>query len=160
MHRNAETIEKFYRAFAALDADTMASCYAEGVEFKDPVFTLRGRRETAGMWAMLCQATKAKGADVWKLEYLRIQADEWSGRAHWDAHYRFSATGRMVLNRIDAEFRFREGLIVAHCDHFGFWSWARQALGTPGLLLGWSPMLRKKVQATARGNLDKFLKGA
>ena len=27
-----------------------------------------------------------------------------TGRAHWDAHYRFSATGRLVLNRIDAAF--------------------------------------------------------
>jgi len=158
MHRNAETLTRFYRAFAALDADTMASCYAEDVEFQDPVFTLHGKRETAGMWSMLCQVTKAKGADVWKLEYSGIQADDRAGRAHWDAHYRFSATGRMVLNRIDAEFSFRDGLIVAHRDRFDFWAWSRQALGTPGLLLGWSPMLHKKVQATARGNLEKFLK--
>ena len=160
MHRNAEVIEKFYRAFAALDADTMASCYAPDVEFQDPVFTLHGRRETAGMWAMLCQATRSKGADVWKLDYSGIQADDRSGRAHWDAHYRFSATGRMVLNRIDAEFTFRDGLIATHRDRFSFWAWSRQALGTPGLLLGWTPLLRAKVQATARGNLDNFLKNS
>jgi ketosteroid isomerase-like protein len=28
MHPNADTITKFYAAFARLDADTMAQCYA------------------------------------------------------------------------------------------------------------------------------------
>jgi len=160
MHRNAETIEKFYRAFAALDAATMASCYAEDVEFQDEVFTLHGKRETVGMWSMLCTGVKEKGADVWRLEYSGISADDRSGRAHWDAHYRFTMTGRMVLNRIDAEFTFRDGLIVAHRDRFDFWRWSRQALGAPGLLLGWTPLIRNKVQATARGNLKRFLAAA
>ena len=38
-----------------------------------------------------------------------------------------------------------------------FRSWSRQALGTPGLLLGWSPFLRNKVRATAAANLKRFL---
>ena len=33
----------------------------------------------------------------------------------------------------------------------------RQALGAPGLLLGWSPSLKRKVRSTAAGNLKKFL---
>ena len=28
------------------------------------------------------------------------------GQAHWDAHYRFSSTGRIVDNSIDAHFIF------------------------------------------------------
>jgi hypothetical protein len=40
------------------------------------------------MWRMLCEATRAKGADVWKLQYGDVQADATGGRAHWDAHYR------------------------------------------------------------------------
>ena len=78
------------------------------------------------------------------------------GRAHWDARYTFSATGRKVLNRIDASFEFRDGLIVRHVDRFPFWTWARQALGAPGLLLGWSGFLRAKVRATAAKNLAAF----
>ncbi|HSW15055.1 MAG TPA: nuclear transport factor 2 family protein [Solimonas sp.] len=157
MHRNAELIEKFYRAFAALDAATMASCYAEDVEFQDEVFTLHGKRETVGMWSMLCSGVKEKGADVWRLEHSGIAADDKTGCAHWDAHYRFTMTGRMVLNRIDAEFEFRDGLIVRHRDRFDFWRWSRQALGAPGLLLGWTPLIRNKVQGTARANLQRFL---
>ena len=158
MHPNEQTLEKFYSAFARLDADAMAGCYAEDVSFDDEVFSLRGKRETMGMWRMLCEATRAKGMDAWKLEFSGIQADVASGRAHWDAHYRFSATGRMVLNRIDATFSFNpQGLIATHRDRFDFWAWSRQALGAPGLLLGWTPLLRNKVRGQARANLDKFL---
>jgi hypothetical protein len=32
-----------------------------------------------------------------------------------------------------------------------------QALGIPGLLMGWTPFLRAKVQTTANENLQKFL---
>ena len=158
MHPNAQTLQRFYTAFAALDADTMASCYALDVSFSDPVFTLQGRRETAGMWRMLSTATRAKGMAHWKLEFRDITADAQSGHAHWEAHYKFSTTGRLVHNTIDADFTFTpEGLIASHQDHFDFWRWSRQALGVSGLLLGWTPMLHNKVKATARGNLDKFL---
>ncbi|RYF41585.1 MAG: nuclear transport factor 2 family protein [Comamonadaceae bacterium] len=158
MHPHQQTIEKFYGAFARLDHETMAGCYADDVEFEDEVFTLRGKREVAGMWRMLCEATKAKGADVWKLEFRDVQADATSGSAHWDAWYRFSATGRMVHNSIDAAFTFNpHGLITVHRDRFDFWRWSRQALGAPGLLLGWTPVIRGKVRATAAGNLEKFL---
>ena len=61
-------------------------------------------------------------------------------------------------NKIDAAFTFDgNGLIATHRDRFDFWAWSRQALGTPGLLLGWSPFLRNKVRATAAGNLQRFL---
>ncbi|HPM68974.1 MAG TPA: nuclear transport factor 2 family protein, partial [Piscinibacter sp.] len=36
------------------------------------------------------------------------------------------------------------------------WTWSRQALGTPGLLLGWSGFLKDKVRAKAAGNLAAF----
>ncbi len=160
MNTNEQTLNRFYTAFANLDADTMASCYAEDVSFDDPVFSLRGRREAGGMWRMLCGATQAKGRDAWMLEFSDLQADAATGRAHWEAHYRFSATGRLVHNIIDAQFTFKpDGLIATHRDHFNFWSWSRQALGTPGLLLGWTPFLRAKVCTQANTTLQKFLAG-
>lgn len=160
MHPNAQTLHRFYAAFAALDADTMAACYAPDARFDDEAFSLRGRDEVAGMWRMLCTATRAKGLDVWKLEASGIQADANGGQAHWEAWYRFSATGRLVHNVIDGRFEFSpEGLITRHRDRFNFWAWSRQALGTPGLLLGWTPFLRNKVRATAASNLRKFMAG-
>jgi ketosteroid isomerase-like protein len=155
---NAQTIERFYEAFSRLDAATMAACYASDAQFDDEAFSLRGRQQVGGMWRMLCSATKAGGADVWKLTWRDVQADDTSGQAHWDAHYRFSATGRLVDNSIDARFGFTpDGLIATHRDSFDFWAWSRQALGAPGLLLGWTPMLRKKVRATAATNLATYL---
>lgn len=155
-HANAELLNRFYTAFADLDAETTVDCYAADASFQDEVFTLRGREMVAAMWRMLCAATRDKGGDAWALESSAISADERSGRAHWEARYRFSATGRRVHNRIEARFEFRDGLIVRHRDRFDFWSWSRQALGPAGWLLGWSPMLRRKVQARAAANLAAF----
>ncbi len=158
MHPNQQAIETFYDAFANLDPDGMAPCYAQGVNFDDEVFSLRGKDEVMGMWRMLCEATKAKGADVWQLKYSGVSADAGKGQAHWDAHYRFSATGRIVDNSIAADFEFDPlGKISRHRDSFDFWKWSRQALGTPGLLLGWTPMLRNKVRGQAGASLRKFL---
>ena len=153
---NRDLLDRFYRAFANLDGATMAACYAADAEFQDEVFSLRGRDEIAAMWNMLCSATRDKGMDAWSLDYSGVEADTTTGRAHWEAHYRFSATGRLVHNRIDAQFHFHDGLITSHRDRFDFWAWSRQALGAPGWLLGWSPMLRRKVAARAAGNLTAF----
>lgn len=154
---NKALIERFYAAFAALDSDTMQASYASNATFSDPAFSLQGRENIGGMWRMLCSITRSKGMDAWRLEASAIAADETRGRAHWEPHYRFSATGRLVHNIIDAEFVFQDGLIVSHVDQFDFYRWSRQALGTPGLLLGWTPMLRNKVRRQAQANLTAFL---
>ena len=148
------TIERFYAAFARLDGAAMQACYAADARFDDPVFNLQGRAQIGGMWRMLCDATQAKGADVWRLEVRDITDQS----AHWEAHYRFSTTGRMVHNIVEAQIRCGpDGLIQHHHDSFDFWRWSRQALGTPGLLLGWTGFLRNKVRSTAAGNLQKYL---
>jgi ketosteroid isomerase-like protein len=158
MPGNRETIETLYSAFARLDKEGMARCYAQDAVFEDEVFTLHGKREVMGMWSMLVDAVQAKGRDDWKLSFRDVQAQGASGRAHWDAHYRFSATGRLVDNSIDANFDFDDaGLIRRHRDRFDFWRWSRQALGTPGVLLGWTPLLRGKVRQQANANLRRYL---
>lgn len=155
--RARDTIGRFYDAFARLDGATMQACYAADAQFDDEVFSLRGRDQVGGMWRMLCEATQAKGRADWRLEVRDITAVS----AHWEAHYRFSASGRLVLNRIDAAFECDgDGLIRRHRDRFDFWGWSRQALGTPGLLLGWTPWFRNQVRAQAAGNLRKYLAAA
>ncbi|MFI5448029.1 nuclear transport factor 2 family protein [Polaromonas sp. UC242_47] len=158
MPANQHTIEKLYDAFAHLDPGTMAQCYAADASFDDEVFSLRGHQQVTGMWHMLCDATQASGREVWRLDYSGISADATSGQAHWEADYRFSATGRMVHNVVNSRFTFdAQGLIRTQLDAFDFWAWSRQALGTPGLLLGWTPFLRNKVRAQAAANLQKYL---
>ena len=150
MNANAELITRFYEAFSRRDWAAMAACYHPEVHFSDEAFDLRGA-DAGNMWRMLCTS----GRDL-KLEFSAISADATRGKAHWDARYTFSATGRKVLNRIDASFEFRDGLIVRHIDRFDFWRWSRQALGMPGLPLGWSGFLQKKVRANAATGLAAY----
>jgi hypothetical protein len=106
------------------------------------------------MWNLLTDAVRAKGQDVWRLDLSQVT----DRSAHWEPHYRFSATGRIVHNVIDAEFVFdAQGLIAEHRDRFDFWRWSRQALGPVGTLLGWTPMLRNKVRQQAGANLDAWI---
>jgi len=149
MASQQQLIETFYQAFARLDYATMASCYHPQASFSDPAFTLQGA-DIGVMWQMLCQR-----AQNFQLSFsVTQQGDQVS--AHWEPLYLFSQTGRQVHNIIDAEFEFRDGLIYRHRDHFSFWRWSRQALGLPGLLLGWTPWLQKKVQQQAAAGLRAF----
>ena len=142
--------ERFYAAFARRDAEAMAACYADDASFSDPAFPdLRGEA-VRDMWRMLC----ARGKDL-RIEHRVVEATAGRARVHWEAWYSFSATGRKVHNVIEAELEVRDGLIVRHRDDFSFPRWARQALGAPGLLLGWTPLLRRKVQQQAAKALER-----
>lgn len=153
MHEHAQLIETFYAAFAKRDAAAMAACYHADAQFSDPVFPSLASDGVRAMWAMLC----AGGKDL-RIETSGIGADAVQGHAHWDAHYTFSGTGRPVLNRIDATFTFRDGLIATHRDVFDFHRWATQALGLPGRLFGGTGWLQRKVQAQAAARLAAWQK--
>jgi ketosteroid isomerase-like protein len=149
---NTAVIERFYEAFARHDGDAMAACYAPDVRFSDPAFgELRGR-EPGAMWRML-----TRGADDLEIELVEHEAGGETGSARWIARYTFTETGRPVVNDVRASFRFADGLIAEHDDRFDFHRWARQALGPPGLLLGWTPIMRAAVRRRARARLDEFL---
>ena len=151
-HPNAQLIEAFYTAFKHSDAAAMGACYHPDVEFSDPVFpALKGNRARA-MWALLGQR-KADPNDRW---FDHVQADDTRGSAHWEAKYKFPANGRPVHNRIDAEFKFKDGKIWKHTDRFDFWAWSRMAFGPAGVLLGWGP-LKGPVRKELAKMLDKFV---
>jgi len=145
-----DLIVDFYTAFQQRDGQRMSACYHPQARFSDPVFTL----DAAGagnMWTMFCE-----GSQDLAVTFGDVRAEGDHGQAHWEAEYTFANTGRPVHNRIDADFRFRDGKIIEHRDSFSFWAWSRMALGAPGLLLGWTPFLRKKVQRMARARLEAF----
>ncbi len=143
-------IEEFYRAFARRDAETMAGLYTDDVAFSDPAFgPLRGER-ARNMWRMLAE----RATDL-ELTF----SDVTDTSAHWEARYTFTATKRKVHNVIDARFEFRDGKIARHDDVFDFWRWSKQALGAPGLLLGWSGFLRNAVRKKALAGLDAWEQG-
>ena len=149
---NNELIERFYEAFDRHDGDAMAACYALQARFSDPVFPGLKNDEPGAMWRMLTGRS-----DDLQVELLEHDADETSGTAHWKANYTFTQTGRPVENDVRARFVFADGQIEQHEDSFSFVRWSRQALGTPGLLLGWTPILKSATRKRARASLDQFM---
>lgn len=151
MQENQQLIRNFYSAFQQRDFVGMNACYHPEVHFSDPAFgDLHGKRAMA-MWHMLCE----RGKDL-QVSYRDVVATQNSGQAHWEAIYIFS-TGRKVHNSIEATFAFADGLIIRHADRFDFYRWMRMALGLPGVLVGWMPMMQRRVRETAVASLDKFI---
>jgi ketosteroid isomerase-like protein len=145
-------VQRLYDAFQARDGQAMADCYAPDAAFRDEVFDLAGRAKIGAMWKMLIE----RGTDL-QLVVRDVVEDDTTGSAHWQATYTFTTTGRKVCNEIDAAMRIEDGQIVEHRDRFDFWRWSRQALGPVGWVLGWSPVVRGKVQAQARKGLDAWI---
>ncbi|MCA9933009.1 MAG: nuclear transport factor 2 family protein [Anaerolineales bacterium] len=151
MNLHKELIASFYTAFQQRDYAGMIACYHPDIHFSDPVFTDLQGKQAMAMWHMLCE----RGKDL-QITFSGVQAQETTGQAHWEATYTFS-TGRKVHNIIDATFTFQDGKIIRHRDSFDLWRWTRMALGTTGILLGWSPVVQKRVRGTAVAGLHKFI---
>ena len=151
-HPNAAAIERFYRAFDACDAAAMNELYAPEATFSDPAFGKLDGAQVRAMWTMLTgQATDLS------VTARDVTADDTTGSAHRTARYTFTATGRPVVNEVDATFRFRDGLVVQHDDEFSFWRWSRQALGPAAFVMGSNPLGHALVTRKARGRLDAFM---
>lgn len=145
------TIERFYAAFGECNGAAMTACYAPGAHFRDPAFGDLEGDDVGAMWRMLT----GRATDL-VIELHEHEAGEETGTAHWIARYTF-ATGRPVVNDIQARFRFTaDGLIADHVDEFDFRNWARQALGPSGHLVALLPPLRSKARAKALEQLAAF----
>lgn len=147
-------LERFYSAFAQRDWAAMGTCYHAGARFSDPVFPALDEAQVRAMWRMLLTS----GTDL-RISYTVLKADANTGEVRWEAWYTFSKTKRPVHNIITSTFVLKDDRILVQNDHFDFWRWSRQALGTSGLLLGWSPLVRSKVQGIAAANLRKAMGG-
>ena len=146
-----DLIKQFYTAFTDLDAEKMVSYYHEEVVFEDPAFgVLKGER-AKNMWRMLIASQKGKKFIV---EASCFRYENQKGFAHWEAQYIFSQTGRQVHNMLEAEFK--DGKIIKHTDSFNLHSWAKQAMGLKGLLLGGTGFFKKKLQEQTNRLLTKF----
>lgn len=144
-------IENFYKAFSLQNAEDMVACYHKDVVFEDPAFGKLKGEKAKNMWRMLCE----NGKDL-KVIYSDISYDQNNGKAHWEATYLFSQTGKTVHNKIDAKFEFKDGLIIKHTDDFDLHKWAKQALGFKGALLGGTNFFKKKLNKQTTHLLSKF----
>lgn len=152
MSENEKTIRKFYESFQRKDYAAMGAFYHDSASFQDAVFNLPTAKQARAMWHYLCE----NGKDL-NVTFSDVSTDGNKGKAHWEATYTFSATGRKVHNKIDAEFEFKDGKIIRHKDSFKFYKWTRMALGATGVFLGWTPLVKNKVRGTAAKGLAKFI---
>jgi len=111
---------------------------------------LHGER-ARDMWRMLCQ----NGKDL-VVVASEVTGNGGTGRAHWEADYTFGVTGRKVHNVVEARFDLSGGLIARHTDSFDFATWAGQAFGPVGSVLGHTPLLPFALRRMANRQLDQF----
>ena len=149
---NSDTIKHFYTSFQKKDWKGMQDCYHADVHFSDPAFQNLIGNHAKAMWHMLIAAS----TDL-EIKFSDIKEAGEQGECSWEAFYTFSKTGRKVHNQINASFEFRDGLIIRHEDTFDLWKWSRMALGTSGLLPGWSSFMKGKIRKMANQNLANFV---
>lgn len=152
MTPNEALIHQFYTAFQQKDVKTMQNSYDDQAIFNDAVFINLDAQQVRAMWQMLL----SRSEDM-KLSFGKVKEDGDKVTAYWEAHYTFTATGKKVVNKIDAEFEIKDGKIIRHTDTFNFYKWARQAFGNGGLLLGWTNVFKEKVRQTAKKKLDDYM---
>jgi ketosteroid isomerase-like protein len=147
---NASVIRELYESLNRRDGNSMARLYLPDGRFRDPAFGELTGAEAGAMWRMLTSR-----ADDLEVELAEHHANGDEGSARVVARYTFTRTGRPVTNHIRGRFRFRDGRIAEHEDSFSFHSWARQALGPAGWVLG-VPPLSLLFRRRARRDLAKF----
>lgn len=150
---NEETINKFYISFSQKNSQGMVDCYSDTIEFEDPVFGKISGNKAKAMWQMLIE--RSSGLTV---SYSNVKSDGDTGSADWVAEYNFSKTNRVVVNKIHAEFTFKDGKIQTHKDTFNLWKWAGMAMGWKGYLFGFSPAVQNKIKSEAMSGLELYMK--
>ena len=147
------TIQALYAALDRHDGEAAAACYTDDAVFEDPAFGRLTGGAVKDMWRMLTE--RSPDLEVTVHDH-GVSEDGRTGWARWSATYTFVSTGRTVLNEIDAQFEFADGLIRRQIDAFPLRRWGAQALGTKGAVLGLTPLLARGVRKQARSNLDAY----
>lgn len=149
-----EIIHKFYTSFSNGNVKGMLECYHKEIVFKDAVFgQLKGQRAVK-MWEMLL----SKKREDTVVNFYNVQATEQHGKANWVAEYFYGEKKRKVVNKVKADFTFKDGKIIEHTDTFDLWKWTQQAMGITGYLIGWTSFMKHKIQQTTNKRLDEFIK--
>lgn len=153
MTPDEQLIHTFYTAFRHRDFSTMQSCYADHATFSDPVFPNLNAAQVRSMSEMFLDKNKSLA-----VEYDNVQLESGLVVANWTADYVLSSTGNRVSNCISSQFIIESGKIIEQTDHFGFYRWSRQALGMTGVMLGWTPFIKRNVRHSAMAALQEYIR--
>jgi hypothetical protein len=152
-HPNEDRINKFYSSFSQKNIAGMLECYDDSIEFEDPVFGNLSGSKAKAMWQMLIERSTGL-----TLTFSNVSANDEVGEADWVAEYTFSKTNRKIVNKIHANFKFKENKIITHKDNFNLWKWSCMALGWKGYLLGFTPIVTGKIKSEAMSGLELYMK--
>jgi len=152
MSEYTDLVNKFYTAFADLDSDAMRACYHKDLVFEDPAFGEMDYENTCLMWKMLCDSQRDQNFAISTND---LREEGGLVKIIWEPKYKFR-TGRQVHNIIYASFKFKDGLILYHRDHFNLYRWSRMALGFQGVLIGWTPFFKKGLRKQTHKMLSKY----
>jgi len=147
-------INQFYTAFKNLDAETMVSLYHDDIMFEDPAFGILKGEEAKAMWKMLIESQKGKNFQV---SFSNIQQNGKIVTANWEAKDEFGKSKKKVHNKIQATFWIENGKISKHIDHFNLHTWAKQAMGFQGWIIGGTNLFKNKLNQQTRKMLHKYL---
>jgi len=148
LHSNALLLQRLFSSLDRRDDKTMAACYHSKATFEDIAFKLEGKQQIHDMWRMICAGDIRATFEV-------VHADDETGRVRVVDEYTFSDTGRKVRNVIDSRFKFKDHLVLEHCDTCDPREWAAMAMGgVSGFVAGRVAPLRR---FKARRKLQKFV---
>ena len=97
----------------------------------------------------------AKDKDF-QVSFKEVEFNDDNGSAKWEAKYVYSKSGRPVHNKITASFEIVNGKTTKHSDAFNLKSWAKQALGFKGALLGGTRFFKKAMNQQTAEILKKW----
>ncbi|WP_418263050.1 nuclear transport factor 2 family protein [Flavobacterium faecale] len=152
MTTNEKKIHQFYSILSAGDTASLSEFYAPDVKFRDPIFGLLTGKDVFAMWTMLIE----KGKGNLHIKLSDTKADDYLGATQWTATYTYGPNNNKVVNTIQANFHFKDGLIIKHTDDFDIWKWSKQALGFKGFLFGWTGYMQHKIHKKALESLRKY----
>ncbi len=118
---SAEVATAFFTAFQNKDLAAFEKLYSPGATFHDPIYDLKNRSETLGMWKSLFAA----GKDL-KLSFKVLESGPDGAKVAWTADYK--VFGRPVHNEAVSNLTIKDGQITAQRDDWSWSKWARQAL--------------------------------
>ena len=163
MNDQYQIVSEYFEAFQKLDWQTMQNCYTDESIFLDPVAGALYGDEIKAMWQMLLKENTNLKITVKDREFDGEEVVNSSGvagyycKVYWEAVYLFPATGRRAHNKVISNIRVEDNKIAEQFDQFRFHRWASMAFGFRGLLLGWTPGFRKKVETVFRKRLKNYI---
>jgi hypothetical protein len=158
---NQEIVEKFLICYQNHDFNGMHDYLDSSVIFSDFAFDKIQDKEVRAMWHWFCIPYSPRKDPVNVPECKVIKAEDGTVKAEYRVSYLYGDEQRPVDYWIKSSFRVKDNKIIEQRDTFRsflqFVKFTGMAFGFPGLVVAWTPLLRKTVRKKAAEKLNKFM---